>query len=253
MLDDAVTPNGKRHCLPRTKEDVLSEFKDIFAGIGKQLSAISSDRSSRQRVWRSTTKRLRSLNRWKHQRQESSTQFPGNGHLFETLLSQVDEAIRTTPTAASGRNRLDLGLFPSRGLRCHQRRTLHDPNTRVLWPESRTRYSYWRFHERIGCRIATRRKTSDVRIQNSHCSRRGTLFQHREEIARNGVRHGQASQLYVWWTSQSSNRSQTSRNYLEEEYCHCQYCHFFWGLQDTKFKLSTSAGRTTQLQTPLVE
>ena len=176
-----------------------------------------------------------------------------NGHLFETLLSQVDEAIRTTPTAASGRNRLDLGLFPSRGLRCHQRRTLHDPSTRVLWPESRTRYSYWRFHERIGCRIATRRKTSDVRIQNSHCSRRGTLFQHREEIARNGVRHGQASQLYVWWTSQSSNRSQTSRNYLEEEYCHCQYCHFFWGLQDTKFKLSTSAGRTTQLQTPLVE
>ena len=154
MLDDAVTPNGKRHCLPRTKEDVLSEFKDIFAGIGKQLSAISSDRSSRQRVWRSTTKRLRSLNRWKHQRQESSTQFPGNGHLFETLLSQVDEAIRTTPTAASGRNRLDLGLFPSRGLRCHQRRTLHDPSTRVVWPESRTRYSYWCFHERIGMYVS---------------------------------------------------------------------------------------------------
>ena len=65
-------------------------------------------------------------------RQESSTEFPGNGQLFEALLSQVDETIRTTQTAASGRNGMDLGLFPSRCLRRHQRRALQDPSTRVL-------------------------------------------------------------------------------------------------------------------------
>ena len=53
-------------------------------------------------------------------------------------------------------------------------------------------------------------------------SRRGTLFQRREGIGRSGVRHGEASQLCVWWTSQSSNRSQTPRSDLEETYCHCQ-------------------------------
>ena len=84
-----------------------------------------------------------------------------------------------------------------------------------------TRYSDWRLHVRIRCRIAARRVTSDLRIQISH-SRWGTLFQHREGIARSDVRHVEASQLSVWWTSQSSSRSQTSRNDLEEEYCHCQ-------------------------------
>ena len=65
--------------------------------------------------------------------QESSAEFPGNGQLFEALLSQVDElTIQTTQTAASGRNGMDLGLFPSRCLRCHQRRALQDPSTRVL-------------------------------------------------------------------------------------------------------------------------
>lgn len=34
-LDDVVILNGKRHCLPITKEQnyVLSEFKDVFKGI----------------------------------------------------------------------------------------------------------------------------------------------------------------------------------------------------------------------------
>ena len=35
MTNDAVILNGKRHCLPITKEYVLSEFKDVFEGIGK--------------------------------------------------------------------------------------------------------------------------------------------------------------------------------------------------------------------------
>lgn len=35
VLDDAVILNGKRHCLPLTKEYVLSELRDIFEGIGK--------------------------------------------------------------------------------------------------------------------------------------------------------------------------------------------------------------------------
>ena len=35
VLDDAVILNGKRHCLPITKEYVLSEFRDIFEDIGK--------------------------------------------------------------------------------------------------------------------------------------------------------------------------------------------------------------------------
>ena len=35
MMNDAVILNGKRHCLPITKEYVLSEFKDVFEGIGK--------------------------------------------------------------------------------------------------------------------------------------------------------------------------------------------------------------------------
>ena len=43
-------------------------------------------------------------------RQESSTEVSGNCQLFEALLSQVDDTIRTTQTAASGRNGMDLGL-----------------------------------------------------------------------------------------------------------------------------------------------
>ena len=35
MTNDAVILNGKRHCLPITKEYVLSEFKDVFESIGK--------------------------------------------------------------------------------------------------------------------------------------------------------------------------------------------------------------------------
>ena len=35
LLDDAVILNGKRHCLPLTKEYVLSGFRDIFEGKGK--------------------------------------------------------------------------------------------------------------------------------------------------------------------------------------------------------------------------
>ena len=35
MTNNAVILNGKRHCLPITKEYVLSEFKDVFEGIGK--------------------------------------------------------------------------------------------------------------------------------------------------------------------------------------------------------------------------
>ncbi|PFX30005.1 Retrovirus-related Pol polyprotein [Stylophora pistillata] len=34
VLDDAVILNGKRHCFPLTKEYVLSEYRDIFKGIG---------------------------------------------------------------------------------------------------------------------------------------------------------------------------------------------------------------------------
>ena len=34
-MNDAVIVNGKRHCLPITKEYVLSKFKDVFEGIGK--------------------------------------------------------------------------------------------------------------------------------------------------------------------------------------------------------------------------
>ena len=37
-----------------------------------------------------------------------------NGQLFKALLSKVDETIRTTQTAASGRNGMDLGLLPSK-------------------------------------------------------------------------------------------------------------------------------------------
>ena len=33
VLDDAVILNGKRHCLPITKDYVLSEFRDVFEGI----------------------------------------------------------------------------------------------------------------------------------------------------------------------------------------------------------------------------
>ena len=35
IIYDAVILNGKRHCLPITKEYALSEFKDVFEGIGK--------------------------------------------------------------------------------------------------------------------------------------------------------------------------------------------------------------------------
>ena len=35
------------------------------------------------------------------------------------------------------------------------------------------------------------------------------------------VRHGEASQLCVWRTSQRSNRPLTSGDELEEEFCHC--------------------------------
>lgn len=35
VLNDAVILNGKRHCLPLTKEYVLSQFRDIFKGIEK--------------------------------------------------------------------------------------------------------------------------------------------------------------------------------------------------------------------------
>ena len=56
----------------------------------------------------------------RNKRQESSTEFPGNGQLFEALLSQVD------------RTGMDLGLFPSRCLPCYQRRALQEPSTRVL-------------------------------------------------------------------------------------------------------------------------
>ena len=35
VLDDAVILNGKRHCLPITKDYVLSEFRDVFEGIGR--------------------------------------------------------------------------------------------------------------------------------------------------------------------------------------------------------------------------
>ena len=68
----------------------------------------------------------------RNKRQESSTEFPGNGQLFEALLSQVDRTIQTTQTAASGRNGMDLRLFPSRCPPCYQRRALQDPSTRVL-------------------------------------------------------------------------------------------------------------------------
>ena len=34
IMNDAVILNGKRHCLPMTKEYVSSEFKDVFEGIG---------------------------------------------------------------------------------------------------------------------------------------------------------------------------------------------------------------------------
>ena len=36
------------------------------------------------------------------------------------------------------------------------------------------------------------------------------------------VRHGEASQLCDWRTSQRSNRTLTSGDELEEEFCHCQ-------------------------------
>ena len=97
--------------------------------------------------------------------------------LFEALLSQVDETIRTTQTTASGRNGMDLGLFPSRCLRCHQERALQGPSTCILSPESRTRY-----HQRM-------------------------LSQHRKGVDRSDVRHGEASQLCLWCTSRSENRS----------------------------------------------
>lgn len=35
ILNNAVTLNGKRHCLPVTKEYELTEFKDVFEGVGK--------------------------------------------------------------------------------------------------------------------------------------------------------------------------------------------------------------------------
>ena len=35
VMNNAVTLNGKRHCLPVIKEYVLSEFKDVFEGVGK--------------------------------------------------------------------------------------------------------------------------------------------------------------------------------------------------------------------------
>ena len=35
MTNNAVILNGKRHCLPITKEYVLSQFKDVYEGIGK--------------------------------------------------------------------------------------------------------------------------------------------------------------------------------------------------------------------------
>ena len=35
MTNDAVILNGERHCLPITKKYILSEFKDVFEGIGK--------------------------------------------------------------------------------------------------------------------------------------------------------------------------------------------------------------------------
>ena len=35
------------------------------------------------------------------------------------------------------------------------------------------------------------------------------------------VRHGEASQLCVWRTSQRPNRTLTSGDELEEEFCHC--------------------------------
>ena len=35
VMNDAVILNEKRHCLPITKEYVLSKFKDVFEGIGK--------------------------------------------------------------------------------------------------------------------------------------------------------------------------------------------------------------------------
>ena len=77
----------------------------------KQPSAISSDRPSRQRIWRSTTKGQGHQTDESTKGQESSAEFPGNSQLFEALLSQVDETIQTTHTVASGRNGKDLD-FP---------------------------------------------------------------------------------------------------------------------------------------------
>ena len=120
-------------------------------------------------------KKVEASNKWK--RQETRKLYRVPRELFEALLSQVDETIRTTQTAASGRNGMDLGLFPSRCLRCHQERALQGPSTCILSPESRTRY-----HQRM-------------------------LSQHRKGVDRSDVRHGEASQLCLWCTSRSENRS----------------------------------------------
>ena len=78
-------------------------------------------------------KKVEAIKQMKASKDKKALQsFQGMVNLFEALLSQVDETIRTTQTAASGRNGMDLGLFPSRCLRCCQRRALQDPSTRVL-------------------------------------------------------------------------------------------------------------------------
>ena len=51
------------------------------------------------------------------------------------------------------------------------------------------------------------------------------------------VRHGEASQLCVWRTSQRSDRSLTSGGELEEEFRHCQ------------FETSTTSSEACQIQT----
>ena len=77
---------------------------------------------------------------------------------------------------------------------------LFEPLKSLLWEE--TEWTWDSCHQDAfdaikELSIVARRKTSNLNTQNSH-SRRGTLFQHREGIARSGIRHGEASQLCVW-------------------------------------------------------
>ena len=78
------------------------------------------------------------------------------------------------------------------------------------------------FEEKKGKQLTNRFHAAVIYVFRTLTPAEERYFNIERELIGVAVHHGEASQLCVWRTSQRSNRSLTSRDELEEEFCHCQ-------------------------------